>query len=469
MELSFAGNPIGFDRNTGLPCGHRSEIYVTFVFELSGVLEHAGKIAICLFFPTKQQDMKAEIITIGDEILIGQIVDTNSAWIAERLNEAGIRVMSRISVGDDAGAIKDALADAFNSADVVIMTGGLGPTKDDITKVTLADFFGCPMVENREVGEMNRHMLSLRGIEYNALNQSQAMLPACCTPLPNPLGTAPGMWFERDGKVLVALPGVPFEMKHLLAEEVLVRLRVHYKLGDVTHRTMLTFGIAESILAERIAPWEDALPHWLRLAYLPNPSGIRLRLSAYDVDGATAQREIDEQFARLKEIISEYVVGYGETSVQAEVAEILRSGGRTLAVAESCTGGSIAARFTAMAGASDYFRCGVVAYAADVKAAVLGVDPAVIESRGVVSREVAEQMAEGARRVGGADYAIATTGVAGPAGGTDENPVGTVWIAVAHPEGVVSRRVSFGGQREQIIDRASAAAINMLRLHLTRG
>lgn len=408
--------------------------------------------------------MKAEIITIGDEILIGQIVDTNSAWISERLNGIGIRVASRISVGDEEDAIADAVTDALNSADIVITTGGLGPTKDDITKTTLARLFGCEMKQDRATFERNERMLKARGIDYNGLNRSQAMIPDCCDALANPNGTAPGMWFDRGEHVLISLPGVPFEMKSLMDEEVIPRLKSHFDLGKVTHKTLVTFGLAESILAQTLTDWENALPPDLHLAYLPSPSGIRLRLSAYDVRNAESQ--IDARFAELEKIIPAYVVGYGDATVQSAAAETLTRRGETLAVAESCTGGAVSARFTAMAGASDYFRAGIVSYTNEAKIGILGVSADDVARYGAVSQTVAEQMAAGARRITGADYAIATTGIAGPTGGTEENPVGTVWIAVAHPGGVVSRRFVFGHLRDQNIERASAAAINLLRLTL---
>lgn len=410
--------------------------------------------------------MEARIITIGDEILIGQIVDTNSVWIASQLNDIGIRVARRLSVGDDAHEITMAVDDGLRNADVVIVTGGLGPTKDDITKKTLADLFGCGMRQDRATYEFVERMTIERGFEFNALNRSQAMVPECCTVLPNRNGTAPGMWFERDGAVLVSLPGVPFEMKVLMEEEVLPRLKAHFNLSAIVHKTMITSGLAESMLAERIADWEDALPEWLRLAYLPSPSGIRLRLSAYEVEAGEAVGEIDRRFAELEVRITEYILGYGEASAESAVAGMLAAAGQTLAVAESCTGGAIASRFTAMPGASEYFLCGVVAYSNEAKVSVLGVDARSIEQHGAVSREVAEQMAEGARRVSGADYAIATTGVAGPSGGTEEKPVGTVWIAVAGPEGVASKKHVFGNLRSVNIERASTTAINMLRRRL---
>lgn len=407
--------------------------------------------------------MEARIITIGDEILIGQIVDTNSVWLASRLNEIGIRVARRLSVGDEAGEIKAAVSDGLQAAEVVIVTGGLGPTKDDITKTTLAEMFGCGMRRDEWTFEFVRKMTEERGFDFNVLNQGQAMVPECCTVLPNRNGTAPGMWFEHNGSVLVSLPGVPFEMKALMETEVLPRLVKHFNLSAITHKTMQTTGIAESALALAIEAWEDALPEWLHLAYLPSPSGVRLRLSAYEVDNRTAMSEIERRFAEVETIIPDNILGYGEASAESAVAEMLTRAGKTLAVAESCTGGSIASRFTAMAGASGYFRCGVVSYSNEAKVDILGVDMADIERHGAVSREVAEQMAEGARRVGRADYAIATTGIAGPDGGSDEKPVGTVWIAIASAEGVVSKKHSLGNLRGVNIERASTTAINMLR------
>lgn len=407
--------------------------------------------------------MKAEIITIGDEILIGQIVDTNTAWIAEQLSQTGIRVTSRLSVGDDAEAITDAVTDALNSADVIIITGGLGPTRDDITKTTLARMFGCGMVRDEATFRRNEEVLRARGIEYNELNRSQAMVPECCTVLLNRNGTAPGMWFERGHRVVVALPGVPFEMKVLMGEEVLPRLKEHFSLSQITHRTMITFGIAESVLARTIAEWEDALPPYLKLAYLPSPSGVKLRLSAYERNGDETREEIDRRFGELEKIIPNNIVGYGDVTVQSEAARMLSERKQTLAVAESCTGGALSAIFTAMPGASEYLLCGVIAYSNRAKTEVLGVDPAAIERHGAVSREVAEQMAAGARRISGADYAISTTGIAGPTGGTDEKPVGTVWIAVAHPSGVVSEKFVFGHLRSVNIERASSTAADMLR------
>ena len=407
--------------------------------------------------------MKATIITIGDEILIGQIVDTNSVSIARHLNAAGIVVREKLSIGDDRRQIIEAVERAMKGSEVTILTGGLGPTKDDITKKTLAEMFHSEMRYDQQVAAHVEKMLTGRGIEFNDLNRSQALVPTVCTVLFNAHGTAPGMWFERNGHVVVSLPGVPYEMEHLMQDEVMPRLKAHFSLRQIVHRTMITAGLPESMLAKRIEAWENALPHYLKLAYLPNPGAVRLRLSAYEVEGESVAREIDRQFEALRKIIPHNVIGFETASMQELVHGLLTERKQTLATAESCTGGSIAARFTALPGASAYFRCGVVAYSNEAKADILGVRADDIARYGAVSEQVARQMAEGARRVAGADYAIATTGIAGPTGGSEEKPVGTVWIAVATPERTVAQLRQCGSDRGQIIDRASAFAIGLLR------
>ena len=297
---------------------------------------------------------------------------------------------------------------------MVVLTGGLGPTKGCITKRVRAGFFGCGMRRDEQTYVRNGEVLAARGIGYNELNRGQAMVPECCGVLPNYNGTAPGMWFERDGKVLVSLPGVPFEMKALMTREVLPRIGRHFSLRSVVHKTAITLGLAESVLAHTIAPWEESPPGWLRLAYLPSPSQIRLRLSAYDVDAADAMEEIERRFAELEKMIPDYMVGYGDETVASAAARLLLGRGATVAVAESCTGGALSARFTSMAGASEYFLGGVVSYSNDIKMRVLGVDRVDIETYGAVSRQVAEQMDSGVRAVCGAEYAISTIGIAGP-------------------------------------------------------
>lgn len=410
--------------------------------------------------------MQAEIITIGDELLIGQVVDTNSAWLGSTLGDDGIKVIQITSVQDNAAQIVQAVNDALSRADIVLMTGGLGPTKDDITKKTLAEMFGMKLVRNEQVYEMVGKQLLLRGIAFTELNQGQALVPDGCTVLPNRNGTAPGMWFERDGKVLISMPGVPFEMKALVKDEVLPRLRKHFALDANVHRTIITFGLAESILADTIASWEEALPPYLHLAYLPSALCIRLRLSAYEIDRQKAEQEIESQIEKLSKVIPHYIIGSEDDSLESVTGTLLKTRGETLATAESCTGGNIAHRFTAMPGASEYFKGGVVAYSNEVKIALLGVDPESLNRYGAVSQSVAEQMAEGVRRATGATYGISTTGIAGPTGGTPEKPVGTVWMAVATPNGVFSRRMVFGSVRSQNIERASSNCINLLRLQL---
>lgn len=410
--------------------------------------------------------MKADIITIGDEILIGQIVDTNSVWMAQRLGEIGLSVRRKYSIGDRREEIVSAVEESLKASEVVLITGGLGPTKDDITKKVLAEIFHSTLVRHEETYQRVERMMTARGIEFNELNKSQALVPECCTVLPNHKGTAPGMWFERDGRVVVSLPGVPFEMEHLMTESVLPRLKAHFNLQSVVHRTAITYGLAESMMAERIAEWEDSLPDYLHLAYLPSPSQLRLRLSAYDVDAEQAAHEIDARFEALMPLLGDFFVGWESDTLQSVVAQILTTRGETLAAAESCTGGALSAKFTAMSGASDYFWGAVVSYDNSVKESVLGVSHEDIETYGAVSEQVARQMAEGVRRVCGTTYGVATTGIAGPSGGSEEKPVGTVWMAVAGPNGTVAQKKVHGRLRAQNIDRASSAAINLLRLYL---
>ena len=412
--------------------------------------------------------MVAEIITIGDEILIGQVVDTNSAWIGQHLNEFGIRVIQITSIRDDQWAIIQAFDEAFRRADLVLVTGGLGPTKDDITKHTLAEYFHTQLVRDQTTYDYLDKWITSKGMRFNELNQHQADVPEGCTVLQNRNGTAPGMWFDRDGKVLVSMPGVPFEMKALMTDEVLPRLKAHFRLDHIIHKTAITYGIPESELAIRLEAWEDALPAYLKLAYLPNPNNIRLRLSAYEGDGDPVAAEIDRQFDLLKEIIPDNFLGFETASLEEAVAALLSERGETLSVAESCTGGAVASRFTAMAGASHYFLGGVVAYSNDVKKNILGVNAGDLEKYGAVSETVAKQMAEGIRRLTASTYALSTTGIAGPDGGTLDKPVGTVWMALATPEGTFTQKRLFGNLREQNIQRATAAVIDMLRMHLNK-
>lgn len=407
--------------------------------------------------------MKATIITIGDEILIGQIVDTNTASIARKLNAIGIAIKEKTSIGDSAEEIKSCVGRALRHSKVIIMTGGLGPTKDDITKTTLAEMFDTTLEYNEAEGEHIRTLLARRNIPFTELNRSQALVPKCCTVLHNAHGTAPGMWFDTaEGAIVISLPGVPFEMEHLMDDIVIPRLKERLTLRSIVHKTLITRGIPESLLAERIEKWEDALPEYMHLAYLPAPNIVRLRLSAYDVEREVAERAIEAEFAKLREMIGENIVGWEGATVEQQVHDIFTRRGLTLATAESCTGGTIASKFTAMAGASAYFLAGVVAYANSTKSNIIGVNAEDIAREGAVSECVARQMAEGVRNVSGADYAIATTGIAGPSGGSEAKPVGTVWMAVATPHGTIARMRNCGTDRSQIISRASAYAIEML-------
>ncbi|MFR9626191.1 MAG: competence/damage-inducible protein A [Rikenellaceae bacterium] len=412
--------------------------------------------------------MKATIITIGDEILIGQIVDTNSAFIAQRLSSIGFVVESKISIGDSAEQIISTLSTAAATTDLVIVTGGLGPTKDDITKTTLAKMFDCEMRNDEEVAKHVERLLADRGVAYNEFNQAQSMVPECCEVLFNAHGTAPGMWFNcSNGSVIISLPGVPFEMKALVDDVIIDRLKDRFSLKESLHRTLITSGLAESILAERIESWELSLPEYLKLAYLPGPGRVRLRLSAYEVDSVDQiKSEIDLLFAKLEQIIPDYILGFENASVEEIIHNILIEQGLTLSVAESCTGGAIASKFTAMAGASTYFLGGVVSYSNEAKVDILGVTEESLKQYGAVSEAVAIEMAEGIRDITGSDYAISTTGIAGPTGGSIEKPVGTVWFGIATPRASFAVKKICGTERSQVIYRAVAEALAMIRKEL---
>ena len=412
------------------------------------------------------QGMKAELITIGDEILIGQIVDTNSAWMGQNLNLHGIDVYQVTSVHDNHDHILKALANAGQNADLVLITGGLGPTKDDITKKVLCEFFNTELVFYPEVLEHVQLLLSSRNVVINQLNRDQALLPANCTVLHNSAGTASGMWFERNNTIFVSMPGVPFEMEAIMTEEVFPRLIQMGITQSIVHKTVLTIGLPESMLAEKIEEWESALPEFIKLAYLPSPMMVRLRLSGYGNNKSLLQTEIDNQVKTLLQIIPEYVFGFDDENLGIVLGRMLVESNQTLAVAESCTGGNIAHFLTSNPGSSAYFKGGVVAYSNEIKNKLLDVPVDVIETFGAVSQQVAEAMATGARKALNADFAVATTGIAGPDGGTEQKPVGTVWIAVAGPSGVKSKMYIFKHNRERNIIRSTHTALNMLRTFL---
>ncbi len=413
--------------------------------------------------------MKAEIISIGDELLIGQVINTNAAWMGERLTEAGVEVDRVVTISDDRDAIVAAIENTTDSADVVIMTGGLGPTNDDITKKVLADYFDSEMIEHTPTLEHIREMFKRRGYPFTPSNRQQAMLPAKCTILPNSVGTAPGMWFQKNHVVFVSLPGVPQEMKALMQEQVVPRLtKLNGGSAIVTH-TIITHGVGESWLADRIKEWEDNLPPNMKLAYLPRPGMVRLRITAFGSDSASLRTAVEAQARKLHDVIPELIIGKGNDTMESVVKGLLINQRKTLAAAESCTGGNISHLMTMMPGVSACFKGGVVAYENAVKQHVLDVDGNDLEQYGAVSEQVVKQMAAGVRTVTGADFGIATSGIAGPDGGTEAKPVGTVWIALADDDTVIAEKFFFGGSRERVIRQASAAALNMLRKRLING
>ena len=412
--------------------------------------------------------MKSAIITIGDEILIGQVTDTNAVWISQKLNELGVQVGEMVTVSDHAGQITRTLDRYLGRFDLLIMTGGLGPTGDDITKQTLADYFESKMVTNPVVLERITAFFKERGRTMIESNLKQADVPEGCRVLINNHGTAPGMWFEKKGTIVISLPGVPYEMKGLMTDHVLPEIKIRSKVPEVVHRTIMTQGIPESYLAAMLRNWEAALPDCVKLAYLPNPGMVRLRLTVVDKCADEAKQILDINIRKLLDIIPEHIFGYDDISLGASLGALVRERGLTMATAESCTGGNIAHLVTSVPGSSAYFLGSVVAYDNRIKSGVLGVDPALIEEKGAVSREVAEAMARGVQALMGSDTSISTSGIAGPGGGTEDKPVGTTWITVRHGDTSYSMKYRFGGSREQIIEQASHTALQLLRRLILR-
>ncbi len=409
--------------------------------------------------------MLAEIITIGDEILIGQIVDTNSAFIAQQLNAIGIRVKQISSVSDDKGHILTALAEAKNRADVILITGGLGPTKDDITKKTLAEYFDVGLIENKDaLANVEAIFLRLRGTLTNMLdvNKQQALVPENCEVILNKNGTAPGMWFNVDGKIYMSMPGVPHEMMYMMEDSVIPKLKATLKLPVIIHKTILTAGEGESYLAQKIEDIEDSLPSHIKLAYLPKLGQVRLRLSGYGEDAITLKQEIDTFAARIVERVGNAVIAQEDIPLEKAILNKMGANGLTLSVAESCTGGYISHLFTQHPGASKVFLGGGVTYANELKEELLGVKSATISQYGAVSGETVTEMVEGAVKHFKSDYAIAVTGIAGPDGGTEDKPVGTVWIGVSNGGKTQIKKFTFGNKRVQNIERSAISALSML-------
>jgi nicotinamide-nucleotide amidase len=414
--------------------------------------------------------MLAEIITIGDEILIGQIIDTNSAYIATELSKIGIQVVQITSIQDDKKHILESLGNAENRVDIVITTGGLGPTKDDITKLTLCEYFDDRLVQN-EKALQNVYRLFEKHLNRtpNQYNINQANLPSKAIALENRFGTAPGMWIEHNKTVFISLPGVPYEMKGLLQKEVLPRLQKKFKRPIIVHKTILTTGMGESAIAEIIEDFENNLPLDIKLAYLPSLGRVRLRLSTKGVNESALHAAIDSHVKQLQGLIGDIIIGYDEeTSIEEVVANLLVKKQQTVSLAESCTGGQMARKLTKMSGASQYFTGGFVTYATSSKTKILGVSPDLIKNHTVVSAQVAEAMAAGAKKLYETDYAISTTGVAGPTKGDANEDVGTVFIGIASPQGVFSEKFNFGKDRGRVITDTANKGFELLRKEILK-
>jgi nicotinamide-nucleotide amidase len=407
--------------------------------------------------------MKIHILNIGDELLIGQVVNTNAATMAEILEQGGYRLSRIVMVGDPVDEIMQAMEQSIRNADVVLLSGGLGPTSDDRTREALCRFFSCGMHTDESALANIRDIFERHAYKMSPANLKQAEVPDACTVIPNPLGTSPGMWFNTNGKVVCALPGVPFEMERMLREEIVPRLKDMFPSANVLHRTVLTQGVGESFLAERIADWENALPPSISLAYLPQAGMVRIRLSAAGENMQVLKDETDRQIELLTRMIPEYVFGFDQETLEGVAGKLLLLRGKTLATAESCTGGYIAHLITTVPGSSAYFKGSVVAYNNDVKTSVLNVDPEVLEREGAVSREVVCRMADAARKLLKADYSLAVSGIMGPEGGSPQKPVGTVWIAVSTPLMTQARLFRLGDERMRNIRRTALSALNMLR------
>ena len=407
--------------------------------------------------------MKATIITIGDEILIGQITDTNSGFIANALNKIGVDVYEMISISDDKKHILETFAKVQNQVDFVIITGGLGPTKDDITKITFCEYFEDSLQRNTVVEDHIIELFAKMNYAISQVNRDQALVPSKCIVLPNQFGTAPGMWMQKEKTVFVSLPGVPYEMKAIVTNQLIPKIANEYKRPYILHKTVLTYGQGESIVAERIEEWENNLPSFVKLAYLPSPGRVRLRLTAKGNEATVLQNTIHNLVQQLSEIIGDIIVGFEEEEqIEVVLGRLLTEKSLTLSTAESCTGGKISELITSVAGSSSYFRGSIVSYATDVKVALLNVSQGSIGSFSVVSKKVAEEMAVGVQQLLQTDFAIATTGNAGPNQGDADAAVGTVCLAIATPKGVFSEEYSFGQPRQKVIDRAANKGLELL-------
>jgi len=408
----------------------------------------------------------AELLTIGDEILYGQIVDTNSQWMSAELSHAGIRVIRKTSVGDQENEILIAFAEAEKRADIVLITGGLGPTSDDLTKPCLANYFDCEIKMHPEALEEVTEFFKSRGRELTEINRQQAALPVCCEKISNKMGTAPGMWFQRNGKVFVSMPGVPHEMKRMMTDIIIPKLKKTFTVPVIHHRVIRTAGIGESFLAEKIAAWEKALPTHVKLAYLPGLSEVKLRLTSIGQSEEALAKEADMLVDNLLPLVGEYVYGYGEDPLEVVIGNTLRKKKLTLSIAESCTGGYLSHLITSVPGSSDYFLGSIIPYAYDIKMRQLGVRPETLEQFGAVSEPTIREMANLVRAKFSTDIGVATSGIAGPGGATPDKAVGTIWIAYSDKHQTVARKLQLTKDRLINIKMTSAIVMNLIRVSL---
>jgi nicotinamide-nucleotide amidase len=410
----------------------------------------------------------AELLTIGDEILYGQIVDTNSQWMSVELDKVGIKVVRKTSVGDVEGEILTAFAEAEQRADIILITGGLGPTSDDLTKPLLAKYFNCEMKMHAEALEELTALVKSRGRELTETMKLQAVLPVCCQKITNAMGTAPGMWFERNGKVFMSMPGVPHEMKRMMSDIVIPKLKENFKPPVIVHKIIRTIGVGESVIADKIVDWEKALPPHIKLAYLPGIGEVKLRLTGIGQNENSLKAEIESLSEKVLPIINEYVYGFGEDPIQVAIGKMLNDRKLTLAIAESCTGGYVSHLITSVPGCSTYFHGSMIPYDYEIKMRQLGVRPEVLEQYGAVSEPTIKEMANIVRAKFNTDIGVATSGIAGPGGATPEKPVGLVWIAYSDKHHTVTRKLQLTTDRSLNIKAASIAVLNLIRLSLPK-
>jgi len=414
------------------------------------------------------QKVKAELLTIGDEILYGQIVDTNSRWMSVELALIGVQVVRKTTVGDIESEIINAFAEAEQRVDIVLITGGLGPTSDDLTKPCLAKYFNCGLKMNEEALAEVTEFFKQRGRELTELNRQQAALPECCEKITNAVGTAPGMWFHRNGKVFVSMPGVPHEMKKMMTDIILPKLKATFQTPTIYHKVIRTIGIGESFLADKISAWEKSLPSHIKLAYLPSLGEVKLRLTCHGNALADLQREAEDLTERVKPLIEQYIYGYGDDPIEVVVGRRLKEKQLTLSVAESCTGGFLSHMITSVPGSSDYFIGSMIPYAYEIKMRQLGVKPETLEKYGAVSEQTIIEMANLVRAKFSTDIGVATSGIAGPGGATPDKPVGTVWIAYSDKHQTVAKKLQLSKERLLNIRMSSLAVLNLIRLSLPK-